>query len=234
MKLKEKIEKFYSEIGHNGLNEESLSSAFKKLAPAFLYGGYIDVYNEFRVYIRTVEFYFHDEKERNKGVIDPIVYHRNGRLDDIPHVPNFPLLSLHAHASGFDIAFERGDFRASALIRKYAVMYRVGDTFQELKRFRKSKERKWEDDRSTYLYDIINGFSLDSECNKRIEWHDIQYTETEVDLFAPNPRRNVFEYDKNDEYEKDSGKQDYNKRKDPKKTDDRKWSFSASKPLIVK
>lgn len=230
MQLKDKIEKFYSEIERNGLNEESLSSAFKTLAPAFLYGGYIDVYNEFRVYIRTVEFYFHDEKERNKDVIDPIVYHRNGKLDDIPHVPNFPLLSLHAHASGFDITFERGDFRASALIRKYAVMYRVGDTFQELTRFRNSKERKWEDDRSTYLYDIINGFSLDTECDKRIQWHDIQYTETEVDS---NPRRNVFEYDKNDEYERDNGKQDY-KKKEPKKADDRKWSFSASKPLVVK
>lgn len=233
MKLKEKIEKFYSEIEQNGLNEKSLSAAFKNLAPAFLYGGYIDVYNEFRVYIRTVEFYFHDEKERNKSVIDPIVYHRNGRLDDIPHVPNFPLLSLHAHASGFDITFERGDFRASALIRKYAVMYRVGDTFQELKRFRKSKERKCEDDRSTYLYDIVNGFPLDTACDKRIVWSDIPYSETEVDLLAPNPRRNVFEYDKNDECERDNRKQDY-KKKEPKKADDRKWSFSASKPLIIK
>lgn len=112
-------------------------------------------------------------------------------------------------------------------------MYRVGDTFQELKRFRKSKERKWEDDRSTYLYDIINGFSLDTECDKRIVWKDIPYTETDEDLLAPNLRRNVFEYDKNDEYERDNGKQDY-KKKEPKKADDRKWSFSASKPLVVK
>lgn len=233
MKLKEKIEKFYSEIEHNGLNKESLSSAFKKLAPAFLYGGYIDVYNEFRVYIRTVEFFFHDEKERSKDVIDPIVYHRNGRLDDIPRVPNFPFLSLHAHASGFDITFERDEFRASALIRKYSVMYRDGDSFKELVRFRITGKGKCEDDRSTYLYDIVNGFPLDTACDKRIVWSDIPYTETEEDLLAPNPRRNVFEYDKNDEYEKDSGKQDY-KKKEPKKTDDRKWSFSASKPLIIK
>ena len=227
MKLKERIEKFYSEIEQNGLNEKSLFAAFKNLAPAFLYGGYIDVYNEFRVYIRTVEFYFHDEKERNEGVIDPIVYHRNGRLYDIPRVPNFPLLSLHAHASGFDITFERGDFRASALIRKYAVMYRDEDSFKELVRFRSTGKSKWEDDRSTYLYDIINGFSLDPECDKRIEWHDIQYIETEEDLLEPNPRRNVFEY------EKDKEMQDY-KKKEPNKADDRKWSFSASKPLVVK
>lgn len=233
MKLKERIEKFYSEIEQNGLNEKSLSAAFKNLAPAFLYGGYIDVYNEFRVYIRTVEFYFHDEKERNEGVIDPIVYHRNGRLDDIPYVPNFPLLSLHAHASGFDITFERGDFRASALIRKYAVMYRDGDSFKELVRSRSKGKSKCEDDRSTYLYDIINGFPLDTACEKRIVWCDIPYTETEADLFAPNSRRNVFEYGKNDEYERDNGKQDY-KKKEPKKADDRKWSFSASKPLVVK
>lgn len=233
MKLKDKIEKFYSGIEQNGLNEESLSSAFKTLATAFLYGGYIDVYNEFRVYIRTVEFYFHDEKERNIGVIDPIVYHRNGRLDDIPHVPSFPLMSLHAHASGFDITFERGDYRASALIRKYAVLYREGNTFKELERFRGDGNSKWEDDRSTFLYDIINGFPLDPECERRIVWKDIPYTETEEDIQTPCIRRNVFKYDKNGEYEKGKGLQDFIK-KEPKIKDERKWSFSASKFLDVK
>lgn len=58
-------------------------------------------------YIRTVEFYFHSEKPN--GIHDPIVYHRNirdleGNL--MEKVPYFPIMSLHAHSSGYDITFE--------------------------------------------------------------------------------------------------------------------------------
>lgn len=224
MKLKERIEDFYAEIHKEGINDVTLSNAFKKLAPSFIYGGYIDVNGVYRIYIRTVEFYFHDE---NGLVTDPIVYHRNGRLDDIKEVPNFPFISLHAHASGFDIAFERGSFRASALIRKYVVMYKTGDTFQPLIRL---KKLSGEDDRSTFLYDIINGFSLEKECQKRIEWVDVNYSETEDDLQKPTVRRNVFKFDKNPDYS--YGQPDYIRRK-PKEKDTREWSFSAAKQFNV-
>ena len=43
-------------------NETELQNIFKELAPAFLYGGYIKVREDYQVYIRTVEFYFHSEK----------------------------------------------------------------------------------------------------------------------------------------------------------------------------
>ena len=59
-------------------DEKELEKYFSELAPAFLYGGYINLNNEYRVYIKTVEFYFHSET--SDGVKDPIVYHRNGKI----------------------------------------------------------------------------------------------------------------------------------------------------------
>ena len=69
--------KQFEEKANTVSNETELQSIFKELAPAFLYGGYIQVHDEYRVFIRTVEFYFHSEKEN--GIHDPIVYHRNGK-----------------------------------------------------------------------------------------------------------------------------------------------------------
>ena len=109
----------------NGSSSEAeLQKMFKNLAPVFLYGGYIQVRNEYRIYIRTVEFYFHSEK--HDGVHDPIVYHRDGR--DLERAPYFPPMTLHAHKSGYDITFESesGRYRASALIRSYEVKTRDG------------------------------------------------------------------------------------------------------------
>ena len=105
-------------------SESDLFGKFKRLADNFLYGGYIQVRNEYRIYIQTVEFYFHSEKE--DGIKDPIVYHRNGReLDEVPY---FPLMTLHAHISGFDITFENPtlQYRASALIRAYEIKSKDG------------------------------------------------------------------------------------------------------------
>ena len=70
------LERFDKEID-DVISDSELNAVFGKLAPAFLYGGYIQVRNDYKIYIRTVEFYFHSEKEN--GVHDPIVYHRNKR-----------------------------------------------------------------------------------------------------------------------------------------------------------
>ena len=107
-----------------GSDEITLYNEFKKLAPAFLYGGYINIRDEYKIFIRTVEFYFHSEKD--DGVHDPIVYHRNGR--DLEIVPYFPLMTLNAHNSGFDITFENETlhYRASALIRSYEIKDKKG------------------------------------------------------------------------------------------------------------
>ena len=101
---------------------EELTDEFEKLAEVFLYGGYLSVGTDYRIYIRTVEFYFHDERNVPNAIKDPIVYHRNGKFPQ-QRVPYFPPMSLHAHTSGFDITFEneQKQYRASALIRTYDI-----------------------------------------------------------------------------------------------------------------
>ena len=119
MTLKEHLSRF------NGAPDvESLQRMFEELAPVFLYGGYLQVRDDYHLFIRTVEFYYHSEKA--DGIHDPIVYHRNGR--NLHVVPYFPLMTLHAHASGFDITFENeeGAYRSSALIRAYEVKDKEG------------------------------------------------------------------------------------------------------------
>ena len=121
-KLIAKLKEFKEIINGESIIED-IQRMFEELAPVFLYGGYIKVRDDYKVYIRTVEFYFHSEKDN--GVHDPIVYHRNGR--DLEQVPYFPFMSIHAHNSGFDITFEKvAEYRASALIRSYEVITKDG------------------------------------------------------------------------------------------------------------
>ena len=190
---------------------EELSTLFTDLAPAIIYGGYIKVGEDYHIYIHTVEFYFHSETGSPYDIQDPIVYHREGKYEG-RRVPYFPVLSLHAHASGYDITFENGDlkYRASALIRAYSI-YDVKE-----KRFLDTQKegRHW-DDRSTYLYDFINGFPIDG--NRFIEWIDAEQT-CPHEVKEPTPRRNVFTYE--------------NGKKTDKK-DLRPWSFSRTKDITL-
>ena len=78
---------------HEELDIDKLSENFMKLSKSFLYGGYIKVREDFKIYIRTVEFYYHSEKEN--GIYDPIVYHRNGR--GLKKMPYFPIMTFNAH-----------------------------------------------------------------------------------------------------------------------------------------
>ena len=190
--------------------ETELQNLFKELAPSFLYGGYIKVRNDYRVYIRTVEFYFHSEKDH--GIHDPIVYHRNGR--DFEEVPYFPTMTLHAHTSGFDITFENeiGKYRSSALIRSYEVKDKNDEYLtwdKKTSMFVKSKEYG-HNTQSTYLYALLNGFPLGNDNG--IMWVDSPRESKEV---FGKPRQNVFHYDENEgEYIK------------TKKKCERKWSFT--------
>lgn len=147
-------------------SEEELTAAFAELAPHFIYGGYIKVNDAYRVYIRTVEFYYHDESDQPDAIKDPIMYHRNS--DANVNVPYFPVMTLNAHVSGYDITFENREqgYRASALIREYSIYDCRLNEFLQLK-------NKMRDDRSTYLYDYLNGFSLNGEpC---IAWIDDEH-----------------------------------------------------------
>lgn len=198
-------------------DEDELQKIFKNLASSFLYGGYINVRDEYKIYIRTVEFYFHSEN--SDGIHDPIVYHRNGK--GLNKVAYFPLMTLHAHDSGFDITFESevGQYRASALIRAYEVINKEGKYLKWVVNKTDSKKSKFKifDDyqyntQSTYLYILLNGFTLGN--TNSIEWIDLQRIQ-ELDISA-KARQGV--YKSADEYEY--------KPIIPKVKCDRKWSFT--------
>jgi len=180
--------------------QHTLEEQFALLARKFLYGGYIRVRDEYAIFISKVEFYYHEEKEvPGDRITDDIVYHRDGRFLN-RKVPYFPIMTLHSHWSGFDIAFESetGHYRASALIRKYVVIdlnpAHKGKRFIELKTSWESAEASADkdnfrpvgeviyhdvpavDDRSTYLQYYLNGFSMNGE-DSRIEWRDIDNAE---------------------------------------------------------
>ena len=212
--LKEELERFKPEFKSELDNE-----CFNRLAEAFLYGGYISVSDHekerYRIFIRTVEFYCHYEGEEKDLPRDPIVYHRNGHYVE-GEVPYFPLMSFHAHASGYDITFEKPDLllRASALLRAYEVY----DVKQEKFLFYDTTDKVFKIDdkrrvnkQSTYLYDFINGFGGDN-----IKWVDTPIPEQHQEL-KPAQRQNVYNY----EYDKD--KKDWIKQSTK---DLRKWSFT--------
>lgn len=170
-----------------------LTNQFECLAKSFLYGGYIRIRNDFRVYIRTVEFYFHSE--RLNGVHDPIVYHRNGI--DLEVVPYFPVMSFHAHASGIDITFENSDdeYRASVLIRAYEIynirngVFLLWDKskslFVDINTIETQPPIRY-NVQSTYLYAVLNGFEQDS-----IAW--VNEERLKLVDFKIDSRKNVFQ-----------------------------------------
>jgi len=185
-----KLESILSQFKESS-DEKELQKEFKALAPTFLYGGYIQVREDYHIYIRTVEFYFHSEK--NDGIHDPIVYHRNGRI--LESVPYFPLMTLHAHNSGFDITFENEvrQFRASALIRSYEVKDMAGNYLKWEKNkdglymFLKTSDYSY-NIQSTYLYSLLNGFNLGN--NNDVKWIDSPRVQSLP--LKEKPRQNVF------------------------------------------
>lgn len=221
--LEQSLKKFEEQIKENTQKEE-LQQLFVKLAPAFLYGGYIQVRDEYKIYIRTVEFYFHSETD---GVHDPIVYHRNNRYID-GNVPYFPFMSIHAHASGLDITFEceKKHYRASALIRAYEIWdvrqkcYLIYDRF--IQKFRKCKdEEQVFNSQSTFLYDFLNGFGKDSS----IQWCNEDKFNTIKEQIKPTYRKGVFESIYPNEY--------VPKEKDGHKIrDERQWSFTRKEFIL--
>ena len=202
--LRSKLEAFHPN------SEKELNEAFLNLAESFLYGGYISVtYNNkerYQIYLRTVEFYCHSEKENAPEYLkDPIVYHRNGRYVSVKNeqekeskereVPYFPLMAFHAHASGYDITFENSSLklRSSALIRAYEV-YDV-----ERKKFLtyNTKDKKFVacqmgekrvSSQSTYLYYFLNGFVGES-----VKWEDDIWKAQDCKI-STSQRKNVFKY----------------------------------------
>jgi len=218
-KLIEKLNEFGENV-KTVSTEADLQILFEKLAPAFLYGGYIQVRTDYRVYIRTVEFYFHSEKP--DGIHDPIVYHRNIRDFNgniVSEVPYFPIMSLHSHDSGYDIAFESEteQYRASVLIRSYEVKDKEGKYLEWDKKsmFVKHPTYKF-NTQSTYLRKLLNGFSLGN--NGDIKWVDFSTKQ----LIVPKvkSRQNVLQSESDFVYKKKIGEKCK-----------REWSFTREEEI---
>lgn len=192
--------------------EQNLLESFERIAKEMLYGGYIRVRNEYAIFISKVEFYYHEEKEvQGMRLTDDIVYHRDGRFLE-RRVPYFPMMTLHSHWSGFDITFEKesGHYRASALIRQYAVLdlnkkkfivfNTSGKKLGELKRNEEYppvgeivfSDVPVIDKRSTFLQYFLNGFSMDGTYSS-IEWRELD----DIDFpdVKKEPRQNAEEHD---------------------------------------
>ena len=92
--------------------QKALEEDFALLAKKLLYGGLL-ICGNYEIEIKLVEFYYHEEKEMGiePRILDPIVYHRNGKYPGNP-VTAFPIMSLHAHTSGYDITFEDPSFHS--------------------------------------------------------------------------------------------------------------------------
>ena len=216
--LKDKLKEF-AEKDHSSV--EKLTEAFAELAPYFLSGGYIKVHEDYRVYPTTVEFYFHAET----GVVkDPIVYHRNNKYVD-GDIPYFPLMTLHAHDSGYDITFENPEkeYRASVLIRAY----QIWDINQKSWLKWDAKEQKFRkfikaditpiNTQVMFLKFLLNGFSMNGEC--LVNWVDAK----ELLLIKKEdgrPRKGVDKYDEYGVRQKGI-------------PDKRKWSFSRKEFIKI-
>lgn len=195
--LKEKLVKF----DPKSKKDTSIEDNFADLAKSFLYGGYISVRDcdgseRYQIYIRTVEFYCHHEGDDKNLPKDPIVYHRNGRYVE-GEVPYFPLMSFHAHASGYDITFENPTLklRSSALIRAYEVYDKAQNAFLHYDRNKKkfaicndSKDRV--NKQSTYLYNFLNGF-----IGSSVMWKDKDLSIANQKGIKAKERQNVYKYD---------------------------------------
>lgn len=238
--LKEKLEEFANSkllaFSKNTKEaEEKLQEEFSRLAPFFISGGYIKVREDYRVYPTTVEFYFHSEKE--DGIKDPIVYHRdNNKVQG--KIPYFPLMTLHAHDSGYDITFEneKEQYRASVLIREYQVWdekheYWLKWGAEEIQRPSGEKEkqfkfRKYKDSDKTpinnqvlYLKYILNSFEIGG-CSS-IDWINAStLLKIGSGIKLGTQRKGVNKYNELGE-------------RLERVKDGRSWSFSRKEPILI-
>ncbi len=219
--LKEQIKKFYE-------SGDKLEIRMKELSKYFLYGGYINVRNQYHIYIKTVEFYYHEEEGDIK---DLIMYHRNNNFvqGDIPY---FTPLSFNSHDTGVDITFENDEtkIRASVLIRAYEV-FKVLDcdngirlvwntAAEQFQEYVEGKTKYKYNTQCLYLKRILNGFI--SEGNPDITWEDKDVKDiSDIDI-TPVRRQGVYESSNNERYEANR-----------EKKDERKWGFRREKEVVL-
>lgn len=205
--LIECLKQFKGAPEHGDLDsrQKALEADFALLAKKLLYGGHL-ICGNYEIEIKLVEFYYHEEKEMGiePRILDPIVYHRNGRYPG-ETVDSFPIMSLHAHTSGYDITFEdpKNRYRASALIRAFAVK----DTSTNMYIKWKSKDggegsfelldHPFYDDRSQYLYYYLNGFQINGNGNQIIWVDNKDFNPDNAYPIFRGHRKNVYNQDEN-------------------------------------
>ena len=221
--LIKQIEKFYE-------SGEKLEIRMKELSKYFLYGGYINVRNQYHIYIKTVEFYYHEEEGDIK---DPIMYHRNNYFVQ-GAIPYFTPLSFNSHDTGVDITFENAEkkIRASVLIRAYEV-FKVLDsdkrirliwnpTAEQFQEYAEDKTKYRYNTQCLYLKRILNGFA--SEGTSNITWVDDSFNPEDIQDkdITPVRRQGVYESRNNERYKANR-----------EKKDERKWGFRREKDIVL-
>lgn len=216
--LKKQIALFYH-------SDKKLEERMKGLAKVFLFGGYINVRDQYHIYLRTIEFYYHEEEG---DVKDPIMYHRNN-YTVAGEIPYFKTLSFNSHDTGVDITFENAQkkIRASVLIRAYEVLDVKNKKWLfwniEKQQFQAHEEGRklLYNTQSMYVKKFLNGFATESKPD--IYWVDVPYIEEMIDAEISQVKRQGIYISSSEEKYK------------PNKTerDERLWGFRREKDITL-
>ena len=196
---------------------DQLTVEFREIAEYILLRGHLSVDfgigKGYDIYLRDVEFFFHDEKDLSSNgkrpIKDYVVYHRNNHKNFNPSKKEkrickyLPVGSFYGHFSGIDLTFEneQKQYRASILIRNFTVID---------KEYR--KEPIYEN-RPTYLYEYF--IPNLERCISWVEDDDIQDASNKIKSL---PRKNVFLYLSDDKFNPTKSKQ----------PDKRMWQFKRN------
>ena len=213
--LIEKLKVFKGAIGG------TLEKQFEEIAKYLICGGYFLCNNKYRLYISSVEFYYHEEIERDGRIVDPIMYHRNkwnNYINAWEEFEFFPIGTLYPHQSGVDITFEcPGKYRASALIREFYITKADNPNMYHNWKYYSSEagwgEQRSIDKRPSYVYEwLFNGLGVSSSMFVWIEENNHMVKLSPL----PDTRINVYKYENVDTPEK---------YKITKEKCDRKWRY---------
>lgn len=219
--LQKQIDAFYA-------SNDGIKQRMRKLAETFLFGGYINVRNQYHIYLRVVEFYYHEEDGTEK---DPIMYHRNNYHVE-GEIPYFKSLSFNSHDTGVDITFENKDkhIRASVLIRAYDIWdcnkkcWLVWNKDPKKQQFQPYNEGlpKY-NTQSMYVKKFLNGFASSGKAD--ITWVSVDYDKTQIPKNIK--RQGIYEYE-DEPY--DIGKW---KRKEPKEREKKDWAYKRENDIVL-
>lgn len=118
MKINRKLIDVLSEFDGCDGNETKLWSKFKNLSKYFFFGGYLTVNGRRRIFLRDIEFYYHEEEGRVK---DYSMAHRNTKTTREEYLATG---EINALPTGMKISFENKEkqYRAAMLIRGFSVV----------------------------------------------------------------------------------------------------------------